>query len=154
MKTHTTRGFNILSKKPDLIAEVANVAYSHHERLNGRGYPRALSAANISYFSRIVAIADAYDAITSKRIYSPSKTSLEGLRILIGAKGSHFDPHLVDQFVQCIGIYPAGSIAELNSGEIAIVLPSPVERRNSPNVLIVKDRPKKILHTENSRPQR
>lgn len=143
MKTHTTLGFNILSKKPDLITEVANVAYSHHERLNGRGYPRALPAAKISYFSRIVAIADAYDAITSKRIYSPSKTSLEGLRILIGAKGSHFDPHLVDQFVQCIGIYPAGSIAELNSGEIAIVLPSPVDRRNSPNVLIVKDRQKK-----------
>jgi putative nucleotidyltransferase with HDIG domain len=143
MKTHTTLGFNILSEKPDLVEEIANVAHSHHERLNGKGYPRALPASSISYFSRIVAIADAYDAITSKRVYSPSKTSLEGLRILIGAKGSHFDPDLVDKFVQCIGIYPAGSVAELSSGEIAIVLPSPLERRDSPNVLIIKDRSKK-----------
>ncbi len=143
MKTHTTLGYEILSEKSDIIAEVANVAHSHHERLNGRGYPRALPAEQISYFSRIVAIADAYDAITSKRIYSPAKTSLEGLRILIGAKGSHFDPDLVDRFVECIGIYPAGSVAELNTGEVAIVLPSPHEQRNTPNVLVVRGKDKK-----------
>ncbi|ARN76309.1 HD-GYP domain protein [Oceanicoccus sagamiensis] len=142
MKTHTTLGYEILSEKSDIVDEVANVAHSHHERLNGRGYPRALPAEKISYFSRIVAIADAYDAITSQRVYSPAKTSLEGLRILIGAKGSHFDPELVDRFVECIGIYPAGSVAELSTGEIALVLPSPLEQRNTPNVLIVRDKDK------------
>lgn len=139
MKTHTTLGHDILTKKADLTAEIANVAYSHHERLSGRGYPRALQAEDISYYTRIVAIADAYDAITSKRVYSPSKTSLEGLKILIGAKGTHFDPDLVDRFVECIGVYPAGSIAELNSGEVGIILPTPVELRKSPKVLIVRD---------------
>ena len=143
MKTHTTLGYNILKEKSDVISEVANVAYSHHERLNGKGYPRALSADDISYFSRIVAIADAYDAITSKRVYSPSKTSLEGLKILIGAKGSHFDAKLVDRFVECIGIYPAGSIAELSNGEIAIILPSPREQRDIPKVLVVRSSDKK-----------
>lgn len=143
VKAHTTHGFNILSDKADLTDEVANVAHSHHERLNGKGYPRALPAASISYFSRIVAIADAYDAITSQRVYSPSKSSLEGLRILIGAKGSHFDPALVDRFVECIGVYPAGSVAELNSGEIAIVLPSPLHQRDAPTVLVIKNAEKK-----------
>ena len=143
MKTHTTEGYKILSAKADVSDEVANVAHSHHERLNGRGYPRALPADNITYFTRIVAIADTYDAITSKRVYSPAKTAMEGLRILIGAKGSHFDPTLVDRFVECIGTYPAGSVAELSNGEIGIVLPTPYEQRNFPNVLIVRGRDKK-----------
>lgn len=142
MKTHTTLGYDILREKSDITDEVANVAHSHHERLNGRGYPRALPPEEITYFSRIVAIADAYDAMTSKRIYSSAITSLEGLRILIGAKGSHFDPALVDRFVECIGIYPAGSVAELSTGEIALVLPSPLEQRNSPNVLVIRDKDK------------
>lgn len=143
MKSHTTLGFEILNEKSDVAAEAAIVAHSHHERLNGQGYPRALSAENISYFTRIVAIADAYDAITSKRVYSPSKTSLEGLKILIGAKGTHFDSALVDKFVECIGIYPAGSVAELSNGEIAIILPSPHEQRNMPKVLVVRGSDKK-----------
>ncbi|WP_235015388.1 HD-GYP domain-containing protein [Oceanicoccus sp. KOV_DT_Chl] len=143
MKTHTTLGYEILTAKSDITDEVANVAYSHHERLNGRGYPRALPAEKISYFSRIVAIADTYDAITSKRVYSPAKTSLEGLRILIGAKGSHYDPILVDRFVEAIGIYPAGSVAEMSNGEIGLILPSAIEHRNSPKVLIVRGKDKK-----------
>jgi HD-GYP domain-containing protein (c-di-GMP phosphodiesterase class II) len=144
MKTHTTLGYEILTEQADITAEVAEVAFSHHERLSGNGYPRALDASKIGYYTRIVAIADTYDAITSKRIYSPSKTSLEGLRILIGAKGTHFDPELVDRFVECIGIYPSGSIAELSSGEIAIVLPSPPELRETPKVLVIRSSDKQI----------
>ena len=138
MKSHTTEGFIILSEKADIDEEVANVAHSHHERLNGKGYPRKLSANKLSYYTRIVAIADAYDAITSKRVYSPAKTSMEGLRILIGARNSHFDPHLVDKFAECMGIYPAGSVAELSSKEVAIVLPGDEEARDRPKVLIVR----------------
>lgn len=142
MKTHTTEGFHLLSEKLDLSAEAANVAYSHHERLNGRGYPRGLPAEQISYYTRIVAIADTYDAITSERVYSPAKTSLEGLRILIGAKGSHYDPALVDKFVQCIGIFPAGSVAELSTGEIGIVMPTGADQKDKPKVLVVRNREK------------
>lgn len=138
MKTHTTEGFQLLSDKLDVSAEAANVAHSHHERLNGRGYPQGLAADQISYYTRIVAIADAYDAITSERVYSAAKTALEGLRILVGAKGSHFDPQLVDKFVECIGVFPAGSVAELSTGEVAIVLPTESELKNTPKVLVVR----------------
>ncbi len=144
MKTHTTWGYNILTENPDLIPEVANVAHSHHERLNGRGYPRALPPEEITYYTRIVAIADTYDAITSERVYSPAKTSQEGLRILIGAKGSHFDPGMVDRFVECIGIYPAGGVAELSNGEVGIILPATHELRQTPKVLVVRDSNKKV----------
>jgi len=143
MKTHTTRGYDILTRNPDIETLVAEVAYSHHERLNGRGYPRSLPAESISYFTRIVAIADTYDAITSKRVYSPAKNSLEALTVLIGARGTHFDPDLVQRFVECIGIYPVGSVAELSTREVAIVLPSPAEQQHSPRVLRVRDHNKK-----------
>lgn len=143
MKGHTTEGFLILSQQADIDAEVANVAHSHHERINGRGYPRALKSDQITYYTRIVAIADAYDAITSKRVYSEARSSMEGLRILIGARGSHFDSGLVDKFAECMGVYPAGSVAELSNGEVAIVMPSAEESRGRPKVLVVRGADKK-----------
>jgi HD-GYP domain-containing protein (c-di-GMP phosphodiesterase class II) len=142
MKTHTTLGYEILKQKPDIAAIAAEVAHCHHERLNGKGYPRSIPANQISYYTRIVAIADCYDAITSKRVYSPAKTSLEALTILMGAKGSHFDPALVDSFIKCIGIYPAGAIAELSTREVAIILPTPQMLNATPKILIVRDRKK------------
>lgn len=144
LKQHARHGYDLLVSKHDVPSVVAEVAHTHHERLNGRGYPRKLSGEKIGYFSRIVAIADAYDAITSKRVYSPAKSALEGLRILMGAKGSHFDPDLVDRFIEVMGVYPAGSIAELTTGEIAIVLPTPQANNNSPNVLVVRDQDKQV----------
>ena len=143
MKTHTTRGYNIITGNPDIETIVAEVAYSHHERLNGKGYPRKLPAENISFFTRIVAIADTYDAITSKRVYSPAKSALEALTVLIGAGGTHFDSELVQRFVECIGIYPVGAIAELSNREVAIVLPSSPEQQDRPRVLRVRDHNKK-----------
>lgn len=139
MKSHSARGYKILKEKSDITPLAAEVAHSHHERLNGRGYPRQLKADDIAYFTRIVAIADAYDAITSTRVYSPAKTALEGLQILTAAKKSHFDPELVDHFIEAIGIYPAGSVAELSTGEAAIVLATPREHQRTPLVLVVRD---------------
>lgn len=139
MKSHTTKGYRILSKKADVTQAAAEVAYSHHERLNGRGYPRGLAADDISYFTRIVAIADTYDAITSKRVYSSARNAQDALAILIGAKGSHYDANLVDRFVASMGVYPAGSIAELSTKEIGIILPTAMDKQNTPRVLVVRD---------------
>ncbi|WP_240472817.1 HD-GYP domain-containing protein [Dasania marina] len=139
LKKHTSHGHDMLMSKHDIPEIAAEVAHSHHERLNGRGYPRQLHGDKISYFSRIVAIADAYDAITSKRIYSPAKTALEGLRILLGAQGSHFDANLVNKFIATLGIYPAGSVAELSTGEAALVMPTPQANNDKPRVLVIRD---------------
>jgi putative nucleotidyltransferase with HDIG domain len=143
MKSHTTLGFKMLQVKSDLPSIVADVAHGHHERLNGKGYPKQLSADDIPYFYRIVAIADTYDAITSARCYSSAKSSLEGLQILMGAQTSHFDKGLVQQLVGCIGIYPAGSIAELTNGEVGVIIPSPGFQKDSPRILVVRGKDKK-----------
>ena len=150
LKKHTTYGYEMLMSKQDVPEIAADVAHTHHERLNGRGYPQKLHGNKISYFSRIVAIADAYDAITSTRVYSPAKTALEGLRILLGAQGSHFDAELVNKFINVMGIYPAGSVAELSTGEVGLIIPTPQANNDKPRVLIVRNTdketcPKKVL---------
>lgn len=142
MKSHTSLGYRMLKEKNDLPTGVADVAHSHHERLNGRGYPKQLDAKQIPYFSRIVAVADTYDAITSERCYSSAKSSLEGLQILMGSQTTHFDPNLVERLVDCIGIYPAGSLAELSTGEIAIILPTAKSKHHTPRVLVVRNKQK------------
>ena len=142
LKKHTSYGYEMLISKHDVPEIAADVAHTHHERLNGKGYPQQLHGDKLSYFSRIVAIADAYDAITSKRVYSPAKTALEGLRILLGAQGSHFDADLVNQFINTMGIYPAGSVAELSTGEIGLILPTPQANNDKPRVLVVRDKNK------------
>ena len=139
MKTHPVHGRRLLLGKPGIYSGAVDVAFGHHERINGNGYPRGISSKSISYFTRIVAIVDAYDAITSDRVYSKGKSSYEALKILKGAAGSHFDSDLVKHFIQLIGIYPAGSIAELSSGEIGIVLPVPEKYKMEPKLLIVRD---------------
>lgn len=143
MKSHPIHGRRLLLGKRGIFPGAVDVAFGHHERLSGKGYPRGLSAKNIGYFTRIVAIVDAYDAITSDRIYSQAKPMYQALRILAGASGSHFDAELVKQFIDLIGLYPAGSIAELSSGEIGIVLPVSVRFKSMPKVLIVLDSEKK-----------
>lgn len=142
MKMHTVHGKKLLLSKSDVPDAAVDIALSHHERLDGSGYPVGLKASQIPYLVRIVAIADAYDAMTSGRIYSTAKPAAEALKLLIKGKDTRYDADLLNKFIQCIGVYPLGSIAELNSGEVGIVLPSLHDNRLKPQILIVRDQNK------------
>jgi len=107
MAEHPTHGRNILMSVSEDFKQATDVAHSHHERIDGKGYPRGLSRGQISYYSRIVALADAYDAMTSHRCYGRAKPSETALKEILRARGSHFDSELANAFVECIGIYPA-----------------------------------------------
>ena len=91
MQSHASEGRKLLMSNQQVTAAAVDVAFSHHERLDGRGYPRGLDAPRIPHFAKIVAVVDAYDAINSDRPYSKGKSSLEALRILFEASGSHFE---------------------------------------------------------------
>jgi len=106
MKTHTTIGENILSAahlQSDKANPIINMAYkiagSHHERWDGTGYPRGLKGKDIPLAGRIMAIADVYDALVSKRVYKPKWTYEEGISEILSLKGLQFDPLIVDAFV-------------------------------------------------------
>jgi hypothetical protein len=126
-----------------MYAGAVDVAFIHHERLDGNGYPRQLKAEQIPPYARIVAIADAYDAISSDRIYKKGQTHLEAIRILTEASASgHLDSALTMKFIECLGIYPAGSLVELNSGEVGMVIEVNPKAKLKPKILMLLDKNK------------
>lgn len=101
----------------------AAVALEHHVRVDGGGYPD-LNGRRPSLFSRMVAIADSYDAITSFRPYRPARTPNEALQVLLGGAGTAYDADLLKLFIEMMGHYPPGSLLRLSGGEIVMITPT------------------------------
>ncbi|WP_018015776.1 HD-GYP domain-containing protein [Teredinibacter turnerae] len=148
MMAHTVHGRNLLISGKNIYSGAIDVAYSHHERIDGEGYPRKLPGKGISRFSRIISLVDAYDAMTADRCYAPAKTSTEALKIIYNERGKQFDEELAVKFIETIGLYPAGSLVELYSGEVGIVIESNTRFRHLPRVILLLDSEKQPLQNE------
>lgn len=142
MQRHSEYGHAMLSAHHLLEPIVSATALSHHERMDGKGYPNGLYAKSISRFARIIAIVDAYDAITSDRCYRRGLSPADALRILYNDRAKHFDAELTEAFIRMIGIYPPGSLVELDSGEIAVVVATNPAHKLRPKVELLLDRDK------------
>ncbi|WP_433160872.1 HD-GYP domain-containing protein [Kribbella sp. CA-247076] len=101
IRLHPARGVELIGNIP-FLEEVKSAVLHHHEKYDGTGYPAGLSGDNIPYFARIIGIVDAFDCLTSTRSYRPARGVEETLQILIQDRYTHFDPHLVDAFVDVI----------------------------------------------------
>lgn len=121
MKLHSEYGFEILRREVDMPLLAAHVAFQHHEKLDGSGYPRGLSNTDIHEYARIVAVADIYDALTSDRPYSKAIFPHEAYEILRDSANRHLDGEIVGILFKQVAIFPLGSVVLLNTGEIAIV---------------------------------
>ena len=143
MKMHVVHGRDILVQDRTLPGEVIGAAYNHHERQDGKGYPTGMDANSLNFYTKVVTIVDAYDAITSQRCYSKGNTSATALKILYEHSGTQFDPKLVVKFIECIGIYPPGALVEMGSGEVGVVLSVEPENRLLPKVALLLDENKK-----------
>lgn len=139
MKEHPAHGRELLRQIPGLPPEAIDVAYNHHERLQGHGYPRGLKSGEISQWSKMVAIVDVYDAITSDRCYHDGMAPTDALTRMYEWRHRDFDPELLEQFIQCIGIYPIGSLVELSTGEVGVVISVNPRYRLRPKVSVVLD---------------
>ena len=137
VKGHVTWGAEILGKANQIPAAVIEVAYRHHERYDGSGYIDRLEGEAIGLFSLITGIVDYYDAVTSDRVYRTGISSYAALQKMYEWRGSLFQPRLVEKFIQCLGIYPVGSVVELNTGEIAVVAALNRMQRLKPRVVLV-----------------
>jgi HD-GYP domain-containing protein (c-di-GMP phosphodiesterase class II) len=137
MRLHPVYGKEILTTTNGLSQSVVDVAYSHHERMNGSGYPHGLNADQISLYGRMVAIVDMYDAITSQRVYHHGIHSMDAMKQLYELRKTDLDQKMVEQFIQCLGIFPVGSIVELVCGAVGIVVSINRERRLKPKILLV-----------------
>ncbi|MGD8570567.1 MAG: DUF3391 domain-containing protein [Gammaproteobacteria bacterium] len=142
---HTTYGAAILHNTNGLPESVVAIARDHHERANGSGYPQSLDAEQMDLFTMIVAIADVYDNVTTGMYGKPPVPCTETLKNIYVWREDLFDPLLVEKFIQCLGIYPVGSVVELSSGEIGIVITNNPETRLFPKVLMVRNKRKQII---------
>ncbi len=143
MKSHVPLGVQILDNTRGIPAAAVTVAHSHHERYGGTGYINGITGEKIGLFGLIGAVVDSYDAITSDRSYHAGLSAYDALARLYDARGTDFHPALVEQFIQCMGIYPIGSIVELNTGSVGVVITVNRERRLRPKVAVVLDENKK-----------
>ena len=139
MKAHPEHGRNILSRFHELPFDVIDIAFSHHERIGGGGYPRGLSSTEISFWNRLVSIVDVYDAITSDRCYHKGISPTEALTKMYSWRHTDFDPALLEKFIQCVGIYPVGTLVELTSGEIGVTIALNDVQRLRPKISLVLD---------------
>jgi putative nucleotidyltransferase with HDIG domain len=139
MKRHTVEGAEILRKTPDIPALAPVVAFEHHLRLDGTGYPN-VSRASLNVGTMLCSIADVYDAMRSQRLYQQSFPTDRILEILKRNNGEQFDRHLVRRFAQLVGIYPVGNLVRLDTGEIAVVLKVYAPDPHRPQVRVLFDR--------------
>ncbi len=121
MQSHVEEGLAVLEATTRLPELSVAVLLEHHERFDGSGYPYRMVGENISAAGRMAAIVDSYDAMTSQRPYRPAISPSMALAQLYDERGNQFDPALVAAFVRTVGIYPVGTLVQLESGHLAVV---------------------------------
>jgi len=122
LKRHTVEGAEILRNTPDIPALAPIVAFEHHLRADGSGYPDGVARTELNLATTLCGISDVYDAMRSQRVYQEAFPTDRILTVLKRNDGQQFDQRLVRRFAQLVGIYPAGNVVRLSSGEIAVVL--------------------------------
>ena len=137
VRHHVNFGIELLDNTPDLPRIVRNMVLTHHERVNGKGYPNALKGENIPVCGRIAAIVDCYDAMISNRPYKEKVSPTDAVCAMYNWRNIDFHEDLIEQFIHCIGAYPTGSLVELNSGQIGIVMSQNRVRRLFPKILLI-----------------
>jgi putative nucleotidyltransferase with HDIG domain len=141
MKRHTVDGAEILRQTPEVPTLAPVVAFEHHLRLDGSGYPAGVSRTSLNVGTMLCSLADVYDAMRSQRRYQQSFPTERILEVLKRNDGQQFDQHLVRRFVQLIGIYPVGTLVRLDTGEVGVVqqVYAPDPYRPHVRVLIGRD---------------
>lgn len=147
LRRHIDYSLAILARDGVVDPEIVAIVRYHHERFDGTGYPSGKSGQDIPVYARMAAIIDFYDAVTHARPYRKEVPTSVAINALYQRRGTHFQPELVEEFIQALGVYPTGTLVELSSGEVGIVIAQNRSRRLRPTVLILRDAAKKEVKT-------
>jgi HD-GYP domain-containing protein (c-di-GMP phosphodiesterase class II) len=136
VKQHPQEGHKLLLTGTDVDPLVLDVCLHHHEKTDGSGYPKGLKADEISLFAKMGAVCDVYDAITSNRPYKAGWDPAESLRRMAEWAKGHFDTQVFQAFVKSLGIYPIGSLVQLSSGRLGVVIEQTGKSLTMPSVKV------------------
>lgn len=137
--SHSVEGYRLLQAQPGVPRAVLHAVLEHHERFDGRGYPRGLADGEMHLFSRVVSIVDVYDAITSDRPYAKAKPAAEAFRVMYSMRNKDFGANYLEHFIKSLGIFPVGSFVRLNNGHYAVVCEANSDQPLRPTVKVVFD---------------
>jgi HD-GYP domain-containing protein (c-di-GMP phosphodiesterase class II) len=137
VRSHVAEGLAIVMNSDITDQDVMDILRTHHERHDGSGYPGALAGNVIPITGRMLGIIDSYDAMVSARPYRAALTRYQALRQIYAARDTLFQAEMVEQFQVCLGVYPTGSLVELSTGEVAVVMAQNQVRRLRPRVVIL-----------------
>ena len=121
IKRHVAQGLGLVKGEKGITPLILDMIVNHHERLDGSGYPRGITAEKLSRPARIMAIVDVYDALTADRPHQEGDEPINALRYLLANK-ELFDAELVQHFIKCLGVHPVGTIVKLTNERLALVL--------------------------------
>ena len=144
LQLHTRYGAKLIAETGEADSRIIAMVEQHHERFDGTGYPNGLKGDEIPLVARVASIVDAYDAMISERAYAKAKSACDAVRELMKQSGKAYQPELVDLFVQAVGVFPTGTLVELNTGEVGVVVAQNRFRRLRPEVTIILDANKKV----------
>lgn len=144
-KQFVNRGVEILESCINVSHQVVTIVQHHKERHNGTGYPQGLTGDKIPLLAKIAGIVDAYQAMIEPRMGAEPMTPAQAVSQLYEGRNIEFQEDLVERFIQAIGVYPTGSIVQLTTDEVGIVVSHNPGRRLWPKVMVVLDENKKPL---------
>ncbi|QID18708.1 HD-GYP domain-containing protein [Nitrogeniibacter mangrovi] len=136
-RTHVDYSLAILKASAEHDPAVLNIVARHHERYDGSGYPAGLEGDEIGLYGQMAGIVDCYSAMTRERPWGDALSPQEALEEINKLRDTWFSAGVVDAFIQCVGLYPVGTLVELNTGEVAVVIGQNRIRRLKPRVLVL-----------------
>ena len=139
-QSHVSHSIEVMRTSKDASESLIQAIGQHHERYDGSGYPNGVAGDSISLLGGMAGIADTYSAMISARPYAQAISVQQALHNLYSTRDQAFKADLVEQFIQCVGVFPVGSLVELNTGEVAVVVSQNRARRLKPRVMLVLDK--------------
>ena len=148
MKSHVQKGLGMLRDMDGITPRIMDLIRCHHERHDGSGYPNGLEGSTIPTVGKIAGIVDCYDALTSFRPHAGQMPPHEALRQMFAWRGTLFQPEVVEQFMQVVGVFPTGSLIELNTGAVAVVIAQNNARLRPRIAVLLDDDKRKLPYAE------